>query len=186
MLGEWRNHVDVRQRDILSGREPYVDSDVIDAECARLLSRRQGGTGPEAIETLRTASHRLPPWGDAVAALGQIAAVVPTMVLSNSSDITLQALQAHSGLRWNRAVSGESVRAYKPDARLYRRAIDVAGCPPRNALMVAAHAWDLRAAQAAGMSTAYIARPVADPPTTHDRFDAAFSGLHELAIALWG
>ena len=50
--------------------------------------------------------------------------------------------------------------------------------------MVAAHAWDLRAAQVVGMRTAYIDRPVADPPLDDDVFDARFPGLEELSDAL--
>jgi 2-haloacid dehalogenase len=50
--------------------------------------------------------------------------------------------------------------------------------------MVAAHAWELRGAQARGMRTAYMRRPVGDPPTRSDVFDWRFNGLDELATAL--
>ena len=52
--------------------------------------------------------------------------------------------------------------------------------------MVAAHAWDLRGAQAVGMRTAYVRRPVGDPPRDTDTFDWQFDNLHELASALCG
>ena len=42
---------------------------------------------------------------------------------------------------------------------------------PCRSVNVAAHAWDLRGAQRLGLRTAYIARPVGDPPTSSDRFD---------------
>ncbi|WP_035697469.1 HAD-IA family hydrolase, partial [Glycomyces tenuis] len=67
---------------------------------------------------------------------------------------------------------------------VYRLAVDTAGCPPERVLMVAAHAWDLRGAQAGGMRTAYVERPVGDPPKRTDVFDRRFSGLDELATAL--
>jgi 2-haloacid dehalogenase len=47
--------------------------------------------------------------------------------------------------------------------------------------MVAAHAWDLRGAQEAGLRTAYVARPVGDPPLPSDRFDLHTEGLADLA-----
>ncbi|MGH3587448.1 MAG: HAD-IA family hydrolase, partial [Pseudonocardia sp.] len=93
-------------------------------------------------------------------------------------------LGAHAGLRWHLALSGEAVRAYKPAPEVYRLAIDAAGCPPERVLMVAAHAWDLRGARAQGMRTAYVQRPVGDPPTSSDAFDGQFAGLDELVTAL--
>lgn len=50
--------------------------------------------------------------------------------------------------------------------------------------MMAAHAWDLRGAQAGGMRTAYVHRPVGDPPSDADVFDGQFDGLDELVTAL--
>lgn len=44
--------------------------------------------------------------------------------------------------------------------------------------MVAAHAWDLRGALALGMRTAYVQRPVGDPPLATDSFD-----YHALSLA---
>ena len=50
--------------------------------------------------------------------------------------------------------------------------------------MVAAHAWDLRGAQAIGMRTAYVQRPVGDPPRPTDSFDVHTESLEELALTL--
>jgi 2-haloacid dehalogenase len=52
--------------------------------------------------------------------------------------------------------------------------------------MVAAHAWDLRGARAAGMRTAYVHRPGGDPPTDSDDFDGRFDELGQLVSALTG
>jgi 2-haloacid dehalogenase len=104
--------------------------------------------------------------------------------LSNASRAALLRLDAHAGLRWHQALSAESARAYKPAPEVYRLALDAAGCPPEKVLMVAAHAWDLRGAQAAGLRAAYVRRPVGDPPVASDTFDGHFDGLAELAAAL--
>ena len=104
--------------------------------------------------------------------------------LSNASRSALLRLNAQAGLRWHQALSAETVLAYKPAPEVYQLAIDTAGCPPERVLMVAAHAWDLRGAQAIGMRTAYVQRPVGDPPTDSDAFDWRFNGLDELVTAL--
>ena len=52
--------------------------------------------------------------------------------------------------------------------------------------MVAAHAWDLRGAQAVGMRTAYVERPVGDPPDAIDSFDLDARSLDDLATQLTG
>jgi 2-haloacid dehalogenase len=90
----------------------------------------------------------------------------------------------HAGLRRHQALSAEAAPACKPAPEVYRLALDSAGCPPERVLMVAAHAWDLRGARAAGMRTAYVHRPVGDPPTGSDDFDGPFDELGELVGAL--
>ena len=50
--------------------------------------------------------------------------------------------------------------------------------------MVAARAWDLRGAQGVGMRTAYVQRPVGDPPNSSDAFDGRFDGLDGLIATL--
>lgn len=58
--------------------------------------------------------------------------------------------------------------------------------PAERVLMVAAHAWDLRGAARVGMRTAYVPRPVADPPLRSDRFDLVLGGPSELVDVLTG
>ena len=150
------------------------------------MADRAGLADPEAVAELATAGQRLPPWDDSVAGLERLAQHFPLVGLSNASRVALLRLNAHAGLRWHQALSGEAALAYKPAPEVYRLAIDAAGCAPERVLMVAAHAWDLRGAQAIGMRTAYVHRPVGDPPTTSDAFDGRFNGLDELVTALTG
>ena len=77
-----------------------------------------------------------------------------------------------------------SARTYKPEPAVYQLAVTVSGRPPERLLMVAAHAWDLRGAQGLGLRTAYVARPVGDPPASSDRFDLHADGLADLAARL--
>ncbi|TXL87977.1 haloacid dehalogenase type II [Streptomyces sp. IB2014 016-6] len=180
----WERHREREQGRIGQGRRAYAGTDVIDAEAAQLVADHSGLTAPAAIARLATASRRLPPWDDSVAGLDRLARRFPVVGLSNAGRTTLLRLTAHAGLRWHQALSAESVRAYKPAPEVYRLAVDTAGCPPERVLMVAAHAWDLRAAQASGMRTAYVRRPGGDPPTDTDEFDGRFDELDELVTEL--
>ncbi|WP_428957526.1 haloacid dehalogenase type II [Streptomyces sp. cg35] len=186
LLTVWQEHVEHEQRRIEDGGRAYANSEVIDREAARRVAGRAGLTDPVAVERLATASRRLDPWADSVDALARLARSLPVLGLSNAGRVTLLRLDAHAGLRWHLALSAEDARAYKPAPEVYRLALDAAGCPPERVLMVAAHAWDLRGAQAVGMRTAYVERPVGDPPGASDTFDLRVGGLDELVTALTG
>ncbi|GAB2510365.1 haloacid dehalogenase type II [Paramicrobacterium agarici] len=180
----WQQHVETAQSAMASGERPYADTDVVDGEAAARVADRMGVSDLAVRERLARAGHRLPPWADAASGLGRLAQFYPVLGLSNASTAALLQLNAHAGLRWHQVLSSDAVKAYKPAAEVYRLAIDVAGVAPERVLMVAAHAWDLRGAQACGMRTAYVERPVGDPPTASDIFDGEFRSLDELISAL--
>ncbi|KAA1420648.1 haloacid dehalogenase type II [Mumia zhuanghuii] len=184
LLGVWQDHVEHAQQRITDGLRPYASTAIVDGEAARRVADRAGLTDPSAIARLATASQRLPAWPDSVAGLDRLSRHLPVIGLSNASRTALLRLNAHAGLRWHQALSAEAVDAYKPAREVYQLAIDTAGCPPERILMVAAHAWDLRGAQATGMRTAYVRRPVGDPPSSADVFDGQFDGLDGLIAAL--
>jgi 2-haloacid dehalogenase len=180
----WQRHLELEQQRIGQGQRPYANTEILDGEAAQRVADQAGLTDPAAIARLAAAGQRLPAWGDSAAGLERLARQHAVLGLSNASRTALLRLNAHAGLRWHQAVSCEAAQAYKPAPEVYRLAIDTAGCLPERMLMVAAHAWDLRGAQAMGMRTAYIERPGGDPPADSDAFDGRFSGLDELAAAL--
>ncbi|MFD7243657.1 haloacid dehalogenase type II [Streptomyces massasporeus] len=184
LVALWQRHCEQEQERIRRGLRPYASTEVLDAEAARLVADRAGVTDPGAVARLATAGRRLPPWHDSAAGLERLARRFPVLGLSNAGRTALLHLNAHAGLRWHQALSAEAALAYKPAPEVYRLALDSAGCPPERVLMVAAHAWDLRGAQAAGMRTAYVHRPAGDPPTDSDDFDGRFGELGELIGAL--
>lgn len=181
----WQDHVADQQRQMLDGHRPYANSDVVDREAAELVAAECGITDAAAIDRLATAGRRLDPWPDTVEGLERIARHVPIVGLSNASRATLAHLNAHAGLRWHFALSAEDARTYKPAPDVYRLALDTAGGrAPERILMVAAHAWDLRGAQAVGLRTAYVERPVGDPPAAADTFDYHADNLPDLEAAI--
>jgi 2-haloacid dehalogenase len=54
--------------------------------------------------------------------------------------------------------SADEVRAYKPDARVYRHGVERAGAPPGSVWLVAAHWWDVLGAKRAGLKTGWVSR----------------------------
>jgi 2-haloacid dehalogenase len=184
LLTIWQQHVELEQQRIARGHRAYVNTDTVDREAAERVADSAELADPATLARLATAGRRLPPWDDSVVGLERLAQRFPVLGLSNASRTSLLRLNAHARLRWHQALSGEAVLAYKPAPEVYQLAIDTAGCAPERVLMVAAHAWDLRGAQAKGMQTAYIQRPVGDPPTSSDVFDFRFTGLDELTAAL--
>ncbi|MGK9463214.1 haloacid dehalogenase type II [Streptomyces sp. G6] len=184
LLALWQRHVEREQRRVLDGARPYLTSDVLDLEAARLVADAAGVHDPAAVEELARSSRRLPPWPDTVPGLARLAERFPLIGLSNAGRTALLQLNSHAGLRWHQALSAEDARSYKPDPAVYRLAVTASGRPPNRLLMVAAHAWDLRGAQALGLRTAYVARPVGDPPASSDRFDLHADGLADLADRL--
>ncbi|PRB17183.1 haloacid dehalogenase type II [Microbacterium sp. MYb62] len=184
LLGVWQEHIEGEQRRIARGSRSYADTEVLDREAAARVADAAGITDPAAIARLATAARRLPAWADSAEGIRDLARRFRVLGLSNASEESLHRLGEHADLRWHQALSADTVRAYKPAPEVYGLAVDAAGGDPSRVLMVAAHAWDLRGAQAVGMRTAYVHRPVGDPPVPTDAFDGAFDDLRQLAGAL--
>ncbi|WAC92302.1 haloacid dehalogenase type II [Mycobacterium sp. Aquia_213] len=64
---------------------------------------------------------------------------------------------------FDRQLSVESCRAFKPSPVVYRHACEELGVAPADCMMVAAHPWDLLGAQNVGFSAALVTRP-GNPP----------------------
>jgi 2-haloacid dehalogenase len=163
---------------------PWRSADDVNAEAlAEVL--RDGPALPEpAVRHLALAGHRLRPFPDAVAALRGLAGRFTIVALSNGNLSLLTDLFAGAGLTWHGVLSGEMVHAYKPDPAVYRFALDRLALDPRRTLMVAAHAWDLRAAAGFGLRTAFIQRAGEDEPEPSDAFDLEVPDLAALAALL--
>ncbi|TME92091.1 MAG: haloacid dehalogenase type II, partial [Chloroflexi bacterium] len=80
--------------------------------------------------------------------------------LSNGSVWQLVSLAKRAGLPWDLILSVEMFHAYKPDPRVYQGAAELLQCRPAEVMMVAAHAYDLRAARDVGLRTAFVVRPL--------------------------
>jgi 2-haloacid dehalogenase len=109
---------------------------------------------PAGLDQLRTAGYRL-------------------VAFTNSPPATLAAQLQYAGLAdyFELALSVEAVRRYKPHPDTYRYALGQAGVAPAQAMLVAAHGWDVAGALHAGLLAGFVARPgqtlypLAPPPT---------------------
>jgi 2-haloacid dehalogenase len=183
LAAAWEQRFAVLVGAIVEGA-PWRSTDDLNAEAlADVL--RDGPQLPEAtVAQLGLAGHRLRPWPDAQQALRRLAQRFTIVALSNGNLSMLTDLFAAGGLTWHGVLSGELVQAYKPDPAVYRLALDRLALDPRRTLMVAAHPWDLRAAAALGLRTAYIERAGEGTPDPSDTFDLSVPDLAALASRL--
>jgi 2-haloacid dehalogenase len=110
--------------------------------------------------------------------------------LSNGNVSLLTNMAKRAGLPWDCVISAELFHHYKPDRQAYLGCADLLGVPPDELVLVAAHPSDLRAARAAGLRTAYVARPLElgpgrqAPRIEPDEFDVAATDFVDLAERL--
>jgi 2-haloacid dehalogenase len=110
--------------------------------------------------------------------------------LSNGNVSLLTNMAKRAGLPWDTVLSTELVKRYKPDRETYLMPGELFDLPPSRVMMVAAHTSDLTAAQALGLRTAYVHRPLeygpARKPVMPDagRFDLSAKDFRQLADLL--
>lgn len=152
-----------------------------DATCLEFALR----PGPGERERLLDAYRRLPAFADAGPALGRLrAAGLRLLAFSNARVEDLDSLLEHAGLRehFERAVSLEPVRTFKPDPAAYAYFTREAGSRPAETWLISGNPFDVIGAMGCGWKAAWLRRsPLAmfDPwgvsPT------AEFAHLGELA-----
>lgn len=129
-----------------------------------LLKQFQITLSEKETEHLNRVWHRLMPWPDALAGLHRLKSRFVLATLSNGNVSLLVNLAKNVGLPWDCVLSGELFRHYKPDPEVYQGAARILGLQPAEVLMVAAHPYDLQAAKAQGLSTAFVPRPLERGP----------------------
>ena len=165
--------------DVVAGRAPWRSHRELRADALAAA-----GLPEDVVAELATVIERLDPWPDSPDALARLRTSKTVVALSNADTAELVALSAHAGLAWHGVLSAERARNFKPHPSVYLMALELLGAEPDEAMLVAAHPWDLRAAAEHGYATAYIARPGAVRPTAGDAFDLHADDLGHLAHLL--
>jgi 2-haloacid dehalogenase len=148
------------------GELPWTNFDRLHRMSLDQVLREVGADGfdPAAREELTKAWERLPAWPDSAPGLKRLARRFTVATLSNGNRAQQTALLQFAGLPFQRILSAEDFHHYKPDPEVYMGAASALGLEVGQVLMVAAHRSDLRAAQAAGMRAAFVARPLEKGP----------------------
>jgi 2-haloacid dehalogenase len=138
---------------------------------------------PTDEDELSGVVHRFDAWPDSAEALDRLRSVTVVAALSNADPAEIAGFSAHGGLAWHLALSTSAARTFKPDPRAYAVAADALERDPGELMMVAAHAWDLRAAAGTGLRTCFVRRPEEEPAPAGE-FELEVDDLHGLADAL--
>jgi 2-haloacid dehalogenase len=144
----------------------------------------------EEKEQFNRVWHRLQPWPDSVAGLTQLRQKFVIATLSNGNVALLTNMAKYSGLPWDCILSAELVRAYKPNPAVYHMASELLDLPAEQIMLVAAHPYDLLAAQSHGFKTAFVPRSLEYGPhpnpdaTSHPSVDLVAKDLLDLAQQL--
>jgi len=156
----WRDRYIPSMDRVRSGERDWAYLDTLHRESLDdLLRELDVKADDDTRDRLVRAWHRLPAWPDSVSGLARIRATYTTAALSNGGFALLTGLVKAAALPFDCILSAELARTYKPDAAVYRTAAALLDVAPEQVLMVAAHKWDLDGARAAGLRTAFVARP---------------------------
>ena len=155
-----------------------------------LLAARAITLSDDDVEHLTHVWWRLRPWPDTVPGLTRLKRRAIIAPLSNASFAGMVHLARFAGLPWDCVITAENARRYKPHPDVYRTALTLLGLAADRVMMVAAHNYDLAAARAEGMRTAFLPRPTEyGPGQTTDLqpesdWDVIAKDIEDLATAL--
>lgn len=145
----------------LTGR--YVDFPSAQRAALAMLAEATGTrVDPDDADRITDQMRRLPPHPDAAPALDRLGAAGLTLAaLTNSPLDVAQAQLDNAGLasRFERVLSADEVKALKPRPEPYAMVARAFGAELAELRLVAAHAWDVSGALAAGCSAAFVSRP---------------------------
>ncbi len=161
-----------------SGSRSWRDLDDLQAETldAVLAARGLALEAPQR-RALVAGWRRLHPWPDTASGLLALRERHITATLSNGHLGLLADLMRFGDLRIDVVLSAQLADSYKPAPAVYRSALRLLECEPEQAMLVACHAGDLRAAAALGLRTAFVRRPQEWGPGGGDDPPAEIPGL---------
>jgi 2-haloacid dehalogenase len=147
--------------EVRTGRIPFSKLDVLHRRNLDVILKAYGidHIDEATRQDLNLAWHRLDAWPDVAPGLQALRQKYRIAPCSNGNISLLVDLARRNGFVWDAILGAEVARAYKPMPAVYLAAAAAFDVKPQETLMVAAHSDDLAAAAAAGLQTAFIARP---------------------------
>jgi 2-haloacid dehalogenase len=137
-------------------------TEIAGASATAVAARHHRELADEDRQRIAATMRALPAHPDVPCALARLNAAGARLVtLTNSPLSTAREQLRNAGLEpmLSGVFSAAEARALKPAAAAYRVVLDAHGIQPHEAMMIAAHDWDIAGAQAVGMRTAFLARP---------------------------
>lgn len=191
---DWRWRMFELLAQVRSGALPWMNADDLHRRALDDLAITYPGLDLATAErdALNQVWHRLRVWPDAPQALAQLRRRYTVVVLTILSWALVVDSSKTAGITWDGILSCEFLGHYKPDSEAYLAGVRLLGIAPHEAMMVAAHPRDLRAARAAGLHTAYVTRPGErgagnDPDLSpQPDFDVNATDFHDLVRQLIG
>lgn len=145
----------------LSGR--YHDFGACGRHALEIVAQRRGvALAQEEIAAVADAIRSLPPHPEVRESLARLRdAGFRLATLTNSAPDALQQQMQNAGLvgYFERLLSVEAVRKFKPAPETYQMAAAELRVPIAQMRLVAAHNWDVDGAMRAGAAAAFVARP---------------------------
>jgi 2-haloacid dehalogenase len=157
----WRAQYQPAMEEVRNGTIPFSKLDVLHRRNLEVvLTEFAVRDLDEATRVhLNLAWHRLDAWPDVAPGLQRLRERFRIAPCSNGNISLMVDLARRNGFPWDAILGAEVARDYKPKAIVYQSAAAAFDLTPHQVLMVAAHSSDLAAAAAAGLRTAFIARP---------------------------
>jgi 2-haloacid dehalogenase len=171
----WRGGYGPSMNRVRRGELPWTKLDVLHRMILDelLVKFKMDGLTEEEKVHLNKVWHRLKPWPDAVEGLTRLKKRYIIAPLSNGNVSLLTEMAKQAKIPWDCILSTELVRHYKPDKETYLMPGDFFDLQPGEVMMVAAHDGDLQAAQALGLRTAFVHRPMELGPGRTPKMPAA-------------
>jgi 2-haloacid dehalogenase len=170
----------------ITGR--YVDFTTAQHAALRMVAQRAGRTVSDAdAERIVGGMRRLPAHPEVLLALEVLReAGYRQVTLTNSPLPVARAQLEHAGVidRVDDVLSADEVSQLKPGRRPYELVAERTGVPLGEVMLVAAHAWDVSGALAAGARAAFVARPGMVPSPLGEQPELVVDDLAVLAEEL--
>ena len=174
LTDEWRAAYYPSMERVRRGALPWTTLDTLHRQSLEKLVNDLGieGIGVDDLDELTGAWHRLHAWPDVLGGMQRLAQRYILGPLSNANVALLVRMGKFAGLPWDVILGADLWQRYKPDPEAYQGACRLLDLHPSEVMLVAAHNYDLRAAQGQGICTAFIPRPTEYGPRQSKDFEA--------------
>lgn len=161
IVDRWRMAYEPMMDRVRTGKLPWTDLDTLHRlSLTEMLPDFQlSDLTATEIDQLTLGWHQLSAWPDSVAGLTRLRRKFILSPLSNGNFSLLVDLSKFAGLPWDAILGADLFKHYKPDRETYLGACQLFKTAPAEVMLVAAHNYDLKAAQNLGLKTAFVARP---------------------------